>query len=176
MGAPKRLPSFSQRPGFPSGLRVLLVDSDAGARCRTEELLRECSYEVTSCASCAEAVVHLSSCSSSFDVLLADKGAVGCGSVAAAAAGAAGARSGLIDSCKGLPCILMGCDPSPSDVMAGVSLGAVDFLAKPLSPLKLRNIWQHTVRRMMGDMQICGKRGGAAKAAAPLDRSGSSAA
>jgi hypothetical protein len=46
MGAPKRVPSFSARPGFPSGLRVLLVDSDAAARARTEAQLRECSYEV----------------------------------------------------------------------------------------------------------------------------------
>lgn len=46
MGAPKRSPSFSQRPGFPAGLRVLLVDGDAGARARTEAQLRECSYEV----------------------------------------------------------------------------------------------------------------------------------
>jgi hypothetical protein len=46
MGAPKRMPSFSQRPGFPCGLRVLLVDSDADARSRTEEQLRQCSYEV----------------------------------------------------------------------------------------------------------------------------------
>jgi hypothetical protein len=47
MGAPKRMPSFSQRPGFPSGLRVLLVDSDASARAHTEERLRECNYAVS---------------------------------------------------------------------------------------------------------------------------------
>ena len=41
MGAPKRVPSFSQRPGFPSGLRVLLVDSDPAARARTEQQLHE---------------------------------------------------------------------------------------------------------------------------------------
>jgi len=46
MGAPKRLPSFSQRPGFPSGLRVLLVDSDSSARAKTEDQLRECNYNV----------------------------------------------------------------------------------------------------------------------------------
>lgn len=46
MGAPKRSPSFSHRPGFPSGLRVLLVDSDVEARARTEEQLRACDYSV----------------------------------------------------------------------------------------------------------------------------------
>jgi hypothetical protein len=30
----------------------------------------------------------------------------------------------------------------------------VDFLSKPLAPLKLRNIWQHTVRKMMCNMNI----------------------
>ncbi|KIY96629.1 hypothetical protein MNEG_11334 [Monoraphidium neglectum] len=171
MGAPKRSPSFSHRPGFPSGLRVLLVDSDVEARARTEEQLRACDYSVTSCASCAEAVVQLSSCSASaFDVLLADKGAIGCVAAATAAGAAAKAgRSGLLDSCRGVPCILMAADPSPDDVMQGVSLGAVDFLAKPLSQLKLRNIWQHTVRKMMGDMRIqCGGK------PEPLDRTASS--
>ena len=35
-----------------------------------------------------------------------------------------------------------------------MKLGAVDFLSKPLAPLKLRNIWQHTVRKMMCNMNI----------------------
>jgi len=35
-----------------------------------------------------------------------------------------------------------------------VKLGAVDFLSKPLAPQKLRNIWQHTVRKMMCNMNI----------------------
>jgi hypothetical protein len=47
MGAlPKRAPSFSSRPGFPRGLRVLLVDADTAAREHTEAQLRECGYEV----------------------------------------------------------------------------------------------------------------------------------
>ncbi|GBF97777.1 hypothetical protein Rsub_10202 [Raphidocelis subcapitata] len=162
MGAPKRLPSFSQRPGFPCGLRVLLVDSDPASRARTEAQLRECSYSVTSCATCAEAVVQISTCTpSAFDVLLADQAAVGCAAVAA------GGRSGLLDSCRGVPCILMGPDPSPKDVMRGISLGAVDFLAKPVSQLKLRNIWQHTVRKMMDDLRVtCSGEAAAAVAAA----------
>lgn len=44
--AVKRCPSFSSRPGFPSGLRVLLVDADVSARRSTESLLRELSYQV----------------------------------------------------------------------------------------------------------------------------------
>jgi CheY-like chemotaxis protein len=91
-------------------------------------------------------VVQLSSCAGGFDVLLADAAAAG----AAADAPASAPRSGLLTSCKDLPIVLMGADATPDDVMRGVALGAADFLAKPASQLKLRNIWQHTVRRMMG--------------------------
>jgi hypothetical protein len=45
-GAPRRAPSFSSRPGFPRGLRVLLVDADAGSCSKTVGQLRECGYEV----------------------------------------------------------------------------------------------------------------------------------
>lgn len=48
----------------------------------------------------------------------------------------------------------MAAAPSLPFVAPGIQLGAVDFLAKPLSPLKLQNIWQHTVRKMMGNMNI----------------------
>lgn len=44
----KRCPSFSKRPDFPCGLRVLLVDGDDVARSRAEERLMECSYTVSS--------------------------------------------------------------------------------------------------------------------------------
>lgn len=42
----KRCPSFSKRPGFPCGLRVLLLDCDESQRKESEQLLQECSYEV----------------------------------------------------------------------------------------------------------------------------------
>lgn len=42
----KRCPSFSKRPGFPCGLRVLLLDANQAARDECEQLLKECSYEV----------------------------------------------------------------------------------------------------------------------------------
>jgi len=43
---------------------------------------------------------------------------------------------------------------SAKDVMRSVQLGAVDFLDKPLSTLKLKNIWQHCVRKMMRSNSI----------------------
>lgn len=148
----KRCPSFSKRPGFPCGLRVLLVDGDAAARTQSEALLQECAYEVTLCASVAEATAKLNG-PCGFDVLLADKPSLSAAPPAAQAA--------LFDAASGLPTILMGSAPQPADVMQGLELGAVDFLDKPLAPQKLRNIWQHTVRKMMCNMSIECAGGGA---------------
>ena len=39
-------------------------------------------------------------------------------------------------------------EASISDVWRGIELGAADVLEKPLSLLKLRNIWQHVVRKV----------------------------
>lgn len=48
-------------------------------------------------------------------------------------------------------------------VMLGIRIGAAEFLEKPLCTLKLKNIWQHVVRRMMvaGGGRGTGKAGGA---------------
>lgn len=45
------------------------------------------------------------------------------------------------------PLVLMSEDSDESQVLSGIKLGACDFLDKPLSTLKLKNIWQHVVRR-----------------------------
>jgi CheY-like chemotaxis protein len=55
----------------------------------------------------------------------------------------------FIDACEGVPVVLMAEQGNAKDVMRSVQLGAVDFLDKPLSTLKLKNIWQHCVRKMM---------------------------
>jgi DNA-binding response OmpR family regulator len=48
-----------------------------------------------------------------------------------------------------LPLVLMSeKGSSTDDVWRGIELGAADVLEKPLSSLKLRNIWQHVVRRV----------------------------
>ena len=62
----------------------------------------------------------------------------------------AAASQQLLASAKsgGLPLVLMGASSGPDEVMKGIELGAVDFLDMPISPLKLRNIWQHVVRKV----------------------------
>ena len=48
----------------------------------------------------------------------------------------------------GLPLVLMSSSSGPAEVMKGIDSGAVDFLETPVSELKLRNIWQHVVRKV----------------------------
>lgn len=55
----------------------------------------------------------------------------------------------FVDAFGDTPVVLMSEDGERGDVMRAVTLGAVDFMDKPLSVLKLKNIWQHSVRRMM---------------------------
>ena len=47
-----------------------------------------------------------------------------------------------------LPLVLMSGSGSQGEVMKGIELGAVDYLEKPVSLQKLRNIWQHVVRKV----------------------------
>lgn len=55
------------------------------------------------------------------------------------------------EALQGLPLVLMadgGSTGNTGDVWKGIELGAVDFLERPLSLLKLQNIWQHVVRKV----------------------------
>lgn len=54
----------------------------------------------------------------------------------------------FIRKADSLPLVIMGENTSQGQKMAGIKVGAVDFLDKPLSSLKLRNVWQHTVRKV----------------------------
>jgi hypothetical protein len=54
----------------------------------------------------------------------------------------------FIRKADSLPLVIMGANTSQGQKMAGIKAGAVDFLEKPLSSLKLRNVWQHTVRKV----------------------------
>jgi CheY-like chemotaxis protein len=55
----------------------------------------------------------------------------------------------FVDAFEDTPVVLMSEGGKTEDVMRAVRLGAVDYLDKPLSLLKLKNIWQHSVRKMM---------------------------
>ncbi len=54
----------------------------------------------------------------------------------------------FVDAFEDTPVVLMAAAAGHADVLRAVKMGAVDFLDKPLSLLKLKNIWQHSVRKV----------------------------
>jgi len=63
----------------------------------------------------------------------------------------------FVHSLNGLPLVLMSEGGSASEVWKSIELGAAEYLEKPLSTLKLRNIWQHVVRKVvLIQQQYCG--------------------
>lgn len=178
---------FASRPGFPRGLRVLLVDGDESKRAVVQGQLEGLGYHVTPCAEAAEAAALLSACSSTmpatdndpvqgpqhhehvlahrpesshdscvggsdapalFDLVLADVCASAC---AAANDGLAAAAELLAVAANAadVALVLMGERCTASQIMAGVKAGAADVLERPLGVMKLKTLWQHTVRREM---------------------------
>jgi len=113
-------------------------------------LKTEVDYDFTQIAcfaavTCATSATDALSCSrvsglSSFDIVLAEARIVAADDVTGKA---------FVDAFEDVPVVLMAESGETEDVMRSVKLGAVDFLDKPLSMLKLKNIWQHCVRIMM---------------------------
>ncbi|KAL3144476.1 hypothetical protein ABBQ32_004216 [Trebouxia sp. C0010 RCD-2024] len=133
----KRVPSFSGRPGFPSGLQVLLVEADTQSREKVSKQLQQLTYVGTACSSTLEAAEILSARPDKFDIVLAEAKTVAQESPA------------FVNALDGMPLVLMSEGGSANIVWKSIELGAVEYLEKPLSELKLRNIWQHVVRKMM---------------------------
>lgn len=136
----RRCPSFSTRPGFPKGLQVLVLDPELAAGVEAEVQLKDCGYSPVTCCSVPEALLHLTNPNCAFDLLLVD---VMC------LATKSPENTALLAAAKTLPLVLMSSCCSPGDIMIGIKQGAVDFLEKPLHTHRLRNIWQHVVRKMM---------------------------
>ncbi|KIY94349.1 hypothetical protein MNEG_13612 [Monoraphidium neglectum] len=189
-------PLFPGRPDFPRGLNVLLID-DAGAACcgAARAQLEQLGYEVavlpahalaTDPAQMRQQLLQQQSepqpgsfspaGGALFDVVLADL------PTTAAAAGDGGVRAlAAATGAVGVPLVLMGARCGAAQVMEGVDAGAADFLERPLSSLKLQNLWQHAVRRAMAARRPCASADAAAGAAGArrrltLKRCGSSAA
>ena len=63
------------------------------------------------------------------------------------------APQALMTAAAGIPFVLTaGNTTSTDDVWKGIEIGAAEVLEKPLSSLKLRNIWQHVVRKVVALM------------------------
>ncbi|GFR44689.1 hypothetical protein Agub_g5987 [Astrephomene gubernaculifera] len=123
---------------FPAGLRLLVVDDDPVCLKLVEQMLRKCSYEVTTCANATMALRLLREKNTEYDLVLSD------------------VYMPDMDGFKllevvglemDLPVIMMSSNGDTSNVFRGVTHGACDYLIKPVRLEELRNLWQHVVRR-----------------------------
>lgn len=61
----------------------------------------------------------------------------------------------LLEAAGGLPLVLISSPgTTPECVWRGIEVGAAEVLEKPLSLLKLQNIWQHVVRKVSSNSSM----------------------
>ncbi|KAI7730790.1 hypothetical protein M8C21_012938 [Ambrosia artemisiifolia] len=129
---------------FPKGLRVLLLDDDINSATDIRSKLEEMGYVVSTFGSENEALSAISDNSSVFHVAIVE-----------VRADNKDGRFKFLESTKDLPTIITSDVKCISTMMKciaancqfSVQLGAVEYLEKPLSEDKLRNIWQHVAHK-----------------------------
>ncbi|KAJ6804374.1 two-component response regulator-like APRR2 isoform X1 [Iris pallida] len=121
---------------FPKGLRVLLLDEDTASAAETKSKLEAMDYVVSTYCNEEDAVEAISTEAESFHVAI----------VEVTRDNSFGSFK-FLDIAKGLPTIVISNVPSISTTVKCIALGAAEFLQKPYSEDKLRNIWQHVVHK-----------------------------
>lgn len=121
---------------FPKGLKVLVLDGDEGSAAEMRSKLENMNYIVSIFTDEAEALSAVLNASECFHVALVEVRAENCDGVFK-----------FLETAKDLPTILVSTICCLSTMMKCIALGAVEFLQKPLSDDKLRNIWQHVVHK-----------------------------
>ncbi|XAR70595.1 hypothetical protein NMG60_11027500 [Bertholletia excelsa] len=121
---------------FPKGLKVLLLDEDSNSAAEIRSKLEEMEYIVSTFCNENEALSAISNKHESFHVAIVE-----------VSTGNSNGRFKFLESTKDLPTIMTSNMQCLSTMMKCIALGAVEFLLKPLSDEKLRNIWQHVVHK-----------------------------
>ncbi|KAL2348247.1 hypothetical protein Fmac_002247 [Flemingia macrophylla] len=121
---------------FPKGLRVLLLDGDSGSAAEIREQLEAMDYNVSTFYDENEALSAFSSSPEGFHVALVE---------VSTSSSLGGFK--FLENAKDLPTIMTSNDQCLNTMMRCIALGAVEFLCKPLSEDKLKNIWQHVVHK-----------------------------
>ncbi|WMV43419.1 hypothetical protein MTR67_036804 [Solanum verrucosum] len=121
---------------FPKGLKVLLLDEDSNSAAEMKSRLEKMDYIVYSFCNESEALTAILSKSEGFHVAIVE-----------VSAGNSDGVLRFLESAKDLPTIMTSNIHSLSTMMKCIALGAVEFLQKPLSDDKLKNIWQHVVHK-----------------------------
>lgn len=121
---------------FPKGLRVLVLYEDSEAVAQTKSKLEAFDYVVSTFSNEVEALAALATGTNSFHVALVEvTTANNCGGFK------------FLENARDLPTIMMSNTSCLNTTMKCLALGAAEFLQKPISEDKLKNIWQHVVHK-----------------------------
>ncbi|KAA8525925.1 hypothetical protein F0562_007975 [Nyssa sinensis] len=121
---------------FPKGLRVLLLNEDSSSAAEIRSKLEGMDYIVSTFCNESEALFAISNSSESYHVAIVE-----------VSTGNSHGRFKFLQTTRDLPTIMTSNMQCLSTMMKCIALGAVEFLLKPLSEDKLRNIWQHVVHK-----------------------------
>ncbi|XP_048230587.1 two-component response regulator-like APRR2 isoform X2 [Ricinus communis] len=121
---------------FPKGLRVLLLEEDSISAEEIKSKLEAMDYIVSLFCNENEALSAISDKPESFHVAIVE-----------VSTSNSNGNFKFLETAKDLPTIMTSNIHCLSTMMKCIALGAVEFLRKPLSEEKLRNIWQHVVHK-----------------------------
>jgi len=130
-------------------LKVLLVEDDDSTRKVVRALLCHCRYEVTAVANGLQAWDLLEDTRNQFDLVLTE------------AMGPCLSGIDLLSKImshrtyKHIPVIMMSSHDSMILIFKCLTMGAVDFLIKPLRKNELKNIWKHIWKRHQNSSANC---------------------
>ncbi|KAK7330865.1 hypothetical protein VNO77_25071 [Canavalia gladiata] len=121
---------------FPKGLKVLLLEGDNNSAAEIRAKLEAMNYDVSTFCDENEALSAISSRPASFHIAIVE-------------VSSSSSQGGFkfLENAKDLPTIMTSNSHCLNTMMKCIALGAVEFLSKPLSEDKLRNIWQHVVHK-----------------------------
>ncbi|THU56281.1 hypothetical protein C4D60_Mb11t15630 [Musa balbisiana] len=123
---------------FPKRLKILLLQKDEASAAETKSKLEEMDYLVSLYHSEEDALEAISKEAESFHVAVVEVTASdSCGNFR------------FLEMAQDIPTIVISDEHCLSTMMKCIALGAAEFLQKPLSEDKLRNIWQHVVHKAL---------------------------
>ncbi|XP_010434586.1 PREDICTED: two-component response regulator-like APRR2 isoform X1 [Camelina sativa] len=137
---------LSKWENFRKGLKVLLLlngddDGDGFSAAETRSKLESTDYIVTTFTDETEALSAVFKNPESFHIAIVEVNT-----------NAEKEGFKFLEAAKDvLPTIMISTDHCITTTMKCIALGAVEFLQKPLSPEKLKNIWQHVVHKAFND-------------------------
>lgn len=130
-------------------LKVLLVEDDESTRKVVTALLCHCRYEVTAVANGLQAWDLLEDTRNHFNLVLTEMMTPSLSGI--------GLLSKIMShrTYKHIPVIMMSSHDSMVLIFKCLSMGAVDFLIKPLRKNELKNIWKHVWKRHQNSSASC---------------------